>query len=262
MISIAEIGINHNGSYTEARYLIKESLKHCDYAKIQIKNPEVCVPKEQQGKVKVWNNEIMSYLEYKKIMELSDNALDRLFKEFGNRLIASVWDVSSLYRYLYHASLYSLSKVPRFIKIPSSQLTNKALFDAAYKTGVPIIFSTGMSTEHELDEVFREYSRQSIIPLVCNSQYPHDLAGCDLSKIQVLKNDYMFPEVGFSNHCVEPAALAFAVAAGADYIEFHVTRSKHQEGTDHASSIEVSELEAVIGLCNLRIVTGKHIIIF
>ena len=49
---ISEIGINHNGSIEKCKELIMLSkVAGCDYAKIQKRNPDKCVPEDQKNKI-------------------------------------------------------------------------------------------------------------------------------------------------------------------------------------------------------------------
>ena len=50
---IAEIGINHNGSIDLCKQMMMlAKVAGCDYAKIQKRNPDVCVPEKQKLKPK------------------------------------------------------------------------------------------------------------------------------------------------------------------------------------------------------------------
>ena len=74
---IAEIGINHNG----------------DYAKIQKRNQDVCVPEAQKTKMRTTPWGEMTYLNYKKRIEFSEEQIKELceFSEnIGIKFFASV----------------------------------------------------------------------------------------------------------------------------------------------------------------------------
>jgi len=63
---IAEIGINHNGSMETAKKLIDmAALSGCDAVKFQKRNPDVCVPAHQKGKMRDTPWGTMTYIEYK-----------------------------------------------------------------------------------------------------------------------------------------------------------------------------------------------------
>ena len=76
---IAEIGINHNGDIELCKKLI--SLAHiagADYAKIQKRNPDVCVPEKQKSVMRdtPWGR--MTYIDYKHRIEFSEEQIKEL----------------------------------------------------------------------------------------------------------------------------------------------------------------------------------------
>ena len=68
MIKImGEIGINHNGSIELCKKLIDLcKLSGCNYAKIQKREPDLCVPENQKTKLRETPWGTMTYLDYKK----------------------------------------------------------------------------------------------------------------------------------------------------------------------------------------------------
>ena len=78
---IAEIGINHNGSIEECKKLIMLSkVAGIKYAKIQKRNPDVCVPEHQKSKLRQTPWGEMTYLEYKNKIEFSESDIEELVK--------------------------------------------------------------------------------------------------------------------------------------------------------------------------------------
>ena len=80
---IAEIGINHNGSMELCKQMMMlAKISGCDYAKIQKRNPDVCVPENQKSKPKStpWGD--MTYIEYKHKIEFSEEQIVELI-DFG-----------------------------------------------------------------------------------------------------------------------------------------------------------------------------------
>lgn len=68
---IAEIGINHNGDVKLAKKLIDMALfAGCDAVKFQKRNPDVSTPENQKFQIRdtPWGQ--MTYLDYKKRIEL------------------------------------------------------------------------------------------------------------------------------------------------------------------------------------------------
>ena len=97
---IAEIGINHNGSMDLCKQMMMlAKVAGCDYAKIQKRNPDVCVPEKQKLKPKStpWGD--MTYIEYKHKIEFSEEQIKELIdfgKTIGIELFASTWDKDSV----------------------------------------------------------------------------------------------------------------------------------------------------------------------
>ena len=69
---IGEIGINHNGSVDTAMQLCS-AIKQAggDYAKFQMRTPEICVPESERGKLRQTPWGEMTYFDYKKRMEFT-----------------------------------------------------------------------------------------------------------------------------------------------------------------------------------------------
>ena len=262
---IAEIGINHNGDLDIAKKLIDVAvLSGCDSVKFQKRNPDVCVPEHQKGKLRdtPWGR--MTYLQYKYKVEFGQeeyDEIDRYSKAKGIKWSASPWDMDSL-EFL---NQYDLP----YIKIPSAMVTNKELIIAARNTGKKVILSTGMSTEREIEQAntwlinggtILNYSdnkgNKNYALLHCNSQYPAPLEELNLSAIKTLKEKF-FCEVGYSGHEFRLGTSVAAVYLGATIIERHITLDRTMWGTDHLSSVEpqgliklvkgIRELETSLG---------------
>ena len=73
---IAEIGINHNGDIDLCKKLINLAyIAGADYAKIQKRNPDVCVPEKQKSVMRntPWGR--MTYLDYKHRIEFNEEQI-------------------------------------------------------------------------------------------------------------------------------------------------------------------------------------------
>ena len=69
---IAEIGINHNGSVSEAKKLIKLAKKYdFDAVKFQKRDLNICIPEDQKKIIRDTPWGLITYLEYKKKIELT-----------------------------------------------------------------------------------------------------------------------------------------------------------------------------------------------
>jgi len=252
---IAEIGINHNGSLEIAKKLIDLSVvAGCNAVKFQKRNPDVCVPEHQKQQMRETPWGRMSYIEYKYRMEFGKaeyDEIDTYCRERDIEWSASPWDVDSLNFLLQY-------DVP-WIKIPSAMITNEALVRATANTGKKIIFSTGMSTYEEIDQVIEWLHGCEKIMLHCNSSYPAPLEDLNLKCIQTLKEKYNC-EVGYSGHEFRLGTSVAAVYLGATCVERHITLDRTMWGTDHMSSIEPQGLiKLVRGVRELEIALGDGI---
>ena len=70
---VAEIGINHNGDLEHAKRLIDAAmLAGVDAVKFQKRTPELCVPPEQQDKMRETPWGYISYLDYRNRVEFGE----------------------------------------------------------------------------------------------------------------------------------------------------------------------------------------------
>lgn len=237
---IAEIGINHNGSIQIAKRLIDAAFAiGWDCVKFQKRTPEISVPESQKNTMKdtPWGS--MTYLEYKKRIEFGKDEYDLIDDYCKQKPIswtASPWDLDSLEFILDY-------DVP-FIKIASATNGKNDLLKEACKSGKPIIMSTGMCTQEELDmsvSVLEDYSNGNYILLHTNSTYPSDPASLNLNYMKTMRERYGCL-VGYSGHeqNLEPTVLA--VGLGARVIERHVTLSHDMWGTDQRASLEINAM--------------------
>jgi N-acetylneuraminate synthase len=262
---IGEIGINHNGSLENAKKLIDiAAAAGCDAVKFQKRNPDVCVPEDQKSKPRVWQGEEMTYLEYKYKVEFGESEYDEIDDYCAERGIdwsASPWDMDSL-------EFLNQYDIP-FIKLPSAMLTNDELLEGCVKTGKRVIFSTGMSTQEEIDhavEVLRkakeEYNNPHKIGLLhCNSSYPAPVDELNLSGIKTLEQMYPDFEIGYSGHELLLGTTVASVLLGASIIERHITLDRNMEGSDHSCSVTPHGLfKLVSGVRELEQAYGDGVI--
>lgn len=237
---IAEIGINHNGDIQIAKKLIDAAFScQWDCVKLQKRVPEISVPQHQKKVIRKtpWGD--MTYLEYRKKLELSKkdyDYIDKYCKEKPLSWAASVWDIPSLEFILRY-------DIP-FIKIPSAKLTDMELLKEAAKSKKPLIVSTGMSTIREVDKavsILERDARQFVL-MHCHSAYPAPPHELNISCIKLLKDRYGCP-VGYSGHEYGFEGTVFAVALGAMIIERHITLDHTMWGTDQISSVEVMGMD-------------------
>ena len=134
------------------------------------------------------------------------------------------------------------------LKIGSSDTLNYPLFKAIGESGLPVIYSTGITT---FDEVARgvEYLMicgvRQMAMLQCTSQYPVPFKQVNLRVMDTYARQFKVP-VGISDHTRGYHIALAAVARGACIIEKHFTLSRCLPGVDHAASIEPDELACLV----------------
>lgn len=130
-------------------------------------------------------------------------------------------------------------------KIASFEATDLPLIRYIANKGKPIILSTGMCSEEEINEAVsaaREAGCKELLLLHCISSYPAPMDQANLRQMPNLAARFnSLP--GLSDHTLGTAAAVAAVALGACVIEKHFTLSRQDKGPDSEFSIEPDELK-------------------
>jgi N,N'-diacetyllegionaminate synthase len=241
---IAEIGGNHEGDFEYAKQLAKLAIdSNVDYVKFQIYTGDTLVSSIESPD----RNKHFKKFELTKEQHIY---LAEMVKEAGIFYTSSVWDIEAMAWLDKYISLY---------KIGSGDLTAYPVLKKTAQLGKPMIVSTGLSTEAEVMETI-EYI-QSINPvykekdmlaiLQCTSMYPIAASDAHLNVMHRLKQKTGLT-IGYSDHTEGSKALYYAVAMGAEILEFHFTDSR--EGKvfrDHKVSLTPSEIKELIDEINL-----------
>jgi N-acetylneuraminate synthase len=138
----------------------------------------------------------------------------------------------------------------RRIKMPSGELTHRALVEHACATGLPVLLSTGMATMAEVQEALgwaraARGSLDGVCVLHCTSAYPANDADLNLRAITTMREVLQLP-VGYSDHSLGIEAALAAVSLGATVVEKHLTLDRALPGPDHAASLEPGEFGAMV----------------
>lgn len=246
-VFIGEVGINHNGSVDIAKRII-DMAKICgvEFIKFQKRNPEICVPEDVRDRIieTPWGE--ISYFDYKKRVEFGVDEfriIDNYCKEKQIIWFASVWDVPSV-------EFMEKFNIPCY-KVPSAKLTDKELLDKLRKVGKPIILSTGMSTQDEIDKAVAFLNDTKLVIMHCNSSYPAKDEELNLNCIKSLIKKYPQHIIGYSGHEEGITPSVVAALLGAKLIERHITIDRAMWGTDQSASIEFSGLRRLVRDLNL-----------
>ena len=254
---IAEGSINHNGSLERAEQLIGAAVAAgADAVKFQKRN----LAEVYQQKVLDNPNSAEQKYQYLipllKEFELPDEAfvaLERYATERGIMFLVNPWDKESLkdVERLLHIPLY---------KVGSPDMTNDELLELLAETGKPMILSTGMSKEEEIDHAVNLLKEKGVTfaLLHANNTYPAPFDEINLSYLEVLKKHDV--PVGYSGHERGTAVSIGAVARGACVIERHLTVDKNLEGPDHKASLLPDEFKQLVdGIREVEQANGKPV---
>jgi N-acetylneuraminate synthase len=265
---IAEIGVNHNGSFKNAIKYIKLA-KNCgaDAVKFQnFKASSLVTYKAPKAEYQIKNTKNNStQFQMLKKLELINNDYLKLIKECKKRKIqflSSPFDNESL---LFLQNNLKL----KTIKIPSGEINNYNLLSLVKKTC--LIISTGMSNIGEIIEsinfIFKKkifklkkkdkveiinkklhkYIKYKVVILHCVTDYPVADKFANLLAIKTLKEKLNL-EVGYSDHTKGTLAPSIAVSFGAKIIEKHLTINKNENGPDHKASLNPKEFKEMVNL--------------
>lgn len=130
-------------------------------------------------------------------------------------------------------------------KIASFEMTDLPLIRTVAETGKPMIISTGMANEAEINEAVstaRDAGCNHLVLLHCISSYPAPIEESNLKQISALAERFDVL-TGLSDHTLGTTASITAVALGASVIEKHFTLSRADKGPDSDFSIEPLELK-------------------
>ena len=251
---IAEAGVNHNGSLDLALKLVDVAADAgADAVKFQTFAAEALVG-EGVGKAayQQHNSTGNDQRAMLKALELGHAEHERLQVQCAARgieFMSTPFDDAALD--------FLVGLGVRRLKVASGELTNRPFLERIATTGLPMIVSTGMGT---LDEVAAAVgwmgaargkpSSQSgqgpwLTLLHCTSNYPADCADVNLLAMVTMRERFQLP-VGYSDHTAGVVIAPAAAALGAIVIEKHFTLDRGLPGPDHAASLEVDELRAMI----------------
>ena len=152
----------------------------------------------------------------------------------------------------------------RRLKMPSGELTHRALVQHACASGLPVLLSTGMATLAEVQEALGwaravRPSLDGIAVLHCTSAYPAPDEALNLRAITTLREALGLP-IGYSDHSLGIEASLAAVSLGATVIEKHLTLDRSLPGPDHAASLEPGEFaDMVRGIRRIGAMLGDGI---
>ena len=133
-------------------------------------------------------------------------------------------------------------------KIASFEMVDIPLIKKVASTGKPVIMSTGMATEAEIEEAvktFTDAGGTELALLKCTSAYPAPPEEMHLRTVPYLAERFGVT-AGLSDHTLGIEIPIAAVAAGARVIEKHFCLNRGEDGPDTSFSLEPAEFKAMV----------------
>ena len=250
---IAEIGNNHNGDFNRAKMMIDKVVEMgADCVKFQMRQIKELYRSKSLEKTgeDLGTEYIIDLLKKFELSIEQQNDLSNYCKSKGILYMCTPWDIKSV-------EILETFKVPAY-KVASADLTNLPLIDRLVTTKKPLILSTGMSTESEIQVTvdFLDKRQANYVLLHRNSTYPAPFHDINLNWIKRLQE--IHPLVGYSGHERGISVTLAAVAMGSKIIERHFTFDRNMEGPDHKASLECKDLNKFVkNLCDIKFSLGK-----
>jgi sialic acid synthase len=242
-----------------ARQLVDAAVEAgADAVKFQKRTTEDILTKEGRDKPYTSAHAFApTYGEHRDKLEFSKEQYQELknyCEEKGILFFASVWDTNS-------TDAMQEIGIDAY-KIPSADLMSLPLLEHVAKKDKPVLISTGMSTEEEIDLAVSTIlpHNKRIILFQCLSLYPSPEDKLNIRYMDVLKERYAPLPVGYSGHERDLLPTLAAVSRGACIVERHLTLDKTMKGSDHAASLEPQELKELIeNIRRIETMLGKPV---
>mgnify|MGYP001219249385 FL=1 len=233
---IGEIGINHNGSLSIAKKLIKiAKLAGFDAIKFQKRDINLVYKKEflDSFRESPWGDTQRKQKEGLEFGRKEYDAINKYCAKLKIHWFASAWDLNSL-KFL---DKYNL----KYNKIASAMIVDLKLLEEVAKRKKYTFISTGMSTIKHIDnavKIFRRFNCKFEL-MHCVSTYPMKIKDANLATINQLRKKYKC-NVGYSGHEVGLSVSYAAFGMGISSLERHITLNRAMYGSDQAASVEKS----------------------
>jgi N,N'-diacetyllegionaminate synthase len=258
---IAEAGVNHNGDLSRALALCDAArAAGADAVKFQtFRAEDLVVPGAPTAEYQRRQTGALDQFAMLRQLELSREQHERIAAHcaaIGIEFFSTPFSLDAV-------DLLLALGVKR-MKLPSGELTHRALVEHACATGLPVLLSTGMATLAEVREALgwaaaARGSLAGVTVLHCTSAYPAPDEALNLRAITTMREALGLP-VGYSDHSTGVEAALAAVGMGATVVEKHLTLDRALPGPDQAASLEPLEFAAMVhGIRRIAAMVGDGV---
>ena len=260
---IAELSANHNGSLETAIETVRAAKRAgADAIKLQTYTADtITIDSRKEDfiiKGTIWEGRNLHdlYSEAYTPWEWHERLME-VAKEEGLECFSSPFDPTAV------EFLEGLN-VPAY-KVASFEITDIPLIELIASKGKPVIISTGIATEEDIDwalEACHRMGNTEIALLKCTSSYPAPIEEANLVMIRDFAERYGVI-VGLSDHTLGATAPVVSVCMGAKIIEKHFILDRSIGGPDASFSMNeveftdmvnaVREAEKALGVVDYRL---------
>lgn len=242
---IAEVSANHNGKLENALKLLEIAKEAgADAVKLQTYTADTitldCDKEDFQIRGGLWDgNTLYSLYQQAYTPWEWHKALFAKAKSLDLTIFSSPFDTTAI-------ELLEGLDAPAY-KIASFEAIDLPLIQAAAKTGKPLIISTGMANQEEIQEAIdaaKDAGCTELAILHCVSGYPTPADQYNLRTVADLSERFNCV-VGLSDHTIENITAVTSIAMGAAIVEKHFTLDRNGGGPDDSFSLEPKELAAL-----------------
>ena len=242
---IAELSANHNGNIDNAFKIIDAAkAAGAEAVKLQTYRPDTITIDHNSPDFKIegglWGGQTLYQLYESAYMPWEWHApLFEYAKKIGITIFSSPFDNTAV-------DLLENLNVPAY-KIASFEAIDIPLIKYVAATGKPMIISTGMANQEEIQEAIeaaKEGGCDQIALLHCVSGYPAPASDYNLKTIPDMINRFGLV-TGLSDHTIDNTTAITSLALGSSIIEKHVTLDRSGGGPDDSFSLEPAELRTL-----------------
>ena len=237
---IAEIGINHDGNFENAKQMVKDAYENgaecvkfqCHIIDDEMIPNDVIPPNATES---IWN--MMKRCSFSEEQEI---ALKKYTEELGMIYLNTPFS---------RAAADRLDKMDVCAyKIGSGECNNFPLISHIASFSKPVILSTGMNDMNTISKSIDILKKANIDYAIMHvtSMYPTPYDQVRLSVITQLKEKFPDTVIGLSDHSLGNYTCFAAISLGASILEKHFTSDKNWPGPDIPISITPEELKDLI----------------